>query len=282
MRGRGRIDQVPDLELMDLVEFNGLNPFGNDYITNGFHQGATYFRTMVSRWKFSERGRIADIGCGYGRWSMFLAEANDFVVGFERNAKAIDLCRKLADFFGLDNTSFVVTDVNAGIAAKDDSFDGVWCFDAMEFFDREKVMREIHRILRPGGMLHLGEYSSTGQLLRNFLSGYEAGGLAHHVTRFALQSLRQGPWLGGFANYGTLENLPQVLGRFGFKVIDNPPPEVELGDLYAVPAELAGCLNNATAIAQLMEVTPELAESVCNCIVSGTAPRNVSLCAVKQ
>lgn len=280
---RGRIDDVPDLKTFDLVKFHGSNPYGNDFITGGFREGAAYFRNMIDTWKFVDRQAVADIGCGYGRWSMFLAEVNDSVVGFERNGAAIELCRKLTGYFGLDNATFTVADVSQGMPAEDASFDAAWCFNTMQFLHRGKAMREIHRILKPGGILHLGHYNGLGRILEKFFQGYKAGGLKHETTRFALQSLRGGPLFDGRGNYGSPQHMPQVLERFGFELLESPPMTVELKRTPSVPADLVEHLQDLTAFAERLEASDDLAARFAQFpeLAYGSFVINVALCARK-
>lgn len=80
----GRIDEVPDLKKMDLLAFNeGVNPFGKDFTGLRFRSDAKRYRSIVEAWGFAGRGDVADLGSGFGQWSMFLAEVNTSVVGYE-------------------------------------------------------------------------------------------------------------------------------------------------------------------------------------------------------
>jgi SAM-dependent methyltransferase len=238
----GAIDAVGPLEGLDILQLAGSEegwPAG--YLAHGFGAGAASLRRAVDRWKFTRLGRVADVGSGFGRWSAFLAEINDEVIGFERNAKGVELGRKLADLFGLANLRFEMADI-ADLPSAAAAFDGVWCCNVLQFTDRGRVMPELNRILRVGGRLALLKYSGAGEVLATFLRGYARGGLEDHSAQFALRCLKHGPRHNGLANFGDVPSAAPMLEEFGF-TLESPPiatfrspkleetPVIDLGSL---------------------------------------------------
>lgn len=215
---RGRIDEV-DLATFDVVEFNGgVNPWDPVPSTHkSFKKGAGYHRRAVRVSGFEGLGRVIDLGCGYGRWSMFLAEVNEWLYGIERNAAGVELCRRLAAHFELDNAEFEAGDVR-DVPQPDASFDGIWCNNVIQFVERGQLLDECRRLLRPGGLLFLGVANSTGRILEKFFSGYAKGGLEHNTTRWALTSLKRGPLFDGRPNYTTPETIGETLRRHGLEL----------------------------------------------------------------
>lgn len=281
---RGRIDEIPDLEKFDLVKFNdSINPYGNDFISGGFREGKDYFRTAIRKWKFEGLGKVADIGCGYGRWSLFLAEVNESVVGFERNEKCVSLCRKLAAHFHLPNASFETCDVTR-LSAGDAVFDGAWCFNTMQFLDRERALKEIHRTLKPGGILYLGHYNGAARVLEKFFQGFKAGGLAHATTRFALRGLRGGPFYNGPGNYASAPHMREVLETFGFELLDDPPMEIETKSGKFIPARLTDLMGDLSALAERLEGDEDFATEFAAFpeLAYGLTPVNVAVRAIKR
>ena len=277
---RGRIDEV-DLASFDVVEFNGgVNPWEPvRSVHSSFKPGPAPFRRSVREWGFDGLGSVIDLGCGYGRWSMFLAEANDRLVGLERNAAGVELCRKLAAHFALDNAEFAAGDVR-DVPWPDASFDGAWCNNVVQFVDRGKLLDECRRLLEPGGSLFLGVANSTGRVLEKFFAGYAKGGLAHNTTRWALTSLRQGPLDDGRPNYTTLETIGETLERHGLELVTcrrrdksgrgvelqpDTPFQEELHDLPALAARLESDERLAAELArhpQLANAFPQHVEAL--------------------
>ena len=245
---RGRLDEVGLAEL-DVVRFNdGVNPWAPvRTVESGFKPSLAKYRRLVRKWAFDGLGAVADLGCGYGKWSMFLAEVNDRLYGVERNAAGVDLCRKLAAFLELDNAEFEAADVR-DVPRPDASFDGVWCNNVVQFVDRGRLLDECARLLKPGGALFLGIANSTGRVLEKFFDGYAAGGLEHATTRWALESLRRGPLFDGRPNYTTAETIGETLARHGL--------ELSEGFEIAVRRQADG---RATAFREELEDLPALA-----------------------
>ena len=189
---RGSIDEEADLETLDLRRFNdGVDPWAPvRMMQTGFKRGRGFYRETVAKWGFVELGRVIDVGCGYARWSVFLAEVNERLYGIERNEGGVVLSRNLSAHLGLGNTEYDVGDVSE-IPCEAESFDGAWCFGVAHVVDRARMLREIHRILVPGGALFLGAFNSTARVLEKFFEGYRAGGLSADKTRFALRALRR-------------------------------------------------------------------------------------------
>lgn len=281
----GGIDRVGGLSTLDLVAFNGgVNPFNNAFMDNGFSAGEAHYRGIVDHWRMHGFGRIADLGSGYGRWTLFLAEANGEAVGFERNADAVALSSKLAAHYELPNARFQVSDVTA-IDAPDASFDAVWAYNVVQFVDRAKLFREAHRILKPGGILFVGIYNSTGRVVEKLFQGYAKGGLAHHTTRFALASLRQGPQFDdGKGTYGSPDLMPEIMDRFGFDMDPTRPLEAEYSRKgKRVAIELGAPLQDLLAFADRFERDPDFAAEMARAPERAfLLPQNVHFGAVRR
>jgi ubiquinone/menaquinone biosynthesis C-methylase UbiE len=281
-RRRGRIDELGDLRDFDVIAFNGgVNPYGNAFAEGGFKGGAQKFRDEVAQWGFTGLGKVADVGAGYGRWSVFLAEANDSVVGFEWNEEAVKLARKLCEHFGLDNASFEVADVTA-LKAESGQFDGVWCYNTMQFVDRQKTLTEINRILKPGGRLFLGVYNGVGRVIEKFFQGYRAGGVTQGAAKFALRGMKEGPMYDGKGNYASPEVIEEVLKRHGFKLLQEPKMDVEMSRKPRKPTPFDGDMKDLKALAQRLETDAKFAgEFAQHPEVATLYPINLHFCAVK-
>src|SRR5262249_22780150 len=154
---------------------------------------------------------------------------------FEWNEEAVALASKLAAHFGLDNARFQVADVT-DLKADSAQFDGVWCYNTMQFVDRTKTLNEINRILKPGGKLFLGVYNGVGRVIEKFFQGYAKGGISAAATKFALRGLREGPMYDGKGNYASADVIDEVLKRHGFKRLEEPKMDVEMSRKPAKPS----------------------------------------------
>jgi ubiquinone/menaquinone biosynthesis C-methylase UbiE len=224
---RGRIDDF-DLASLDLTKFTSGEGGGSAFVEAGFHQGAKYFRDYIAKWRFTGLGDVVDVGCGYGRWSFFLAEVNSTVRAFDNNDGRLALGRSLSEHFGLDNIRFEKRDVT-NLGTVDKQFGAAWCYNALQFVHRRKCLEQIHKLLVPGGYLFLGMYEGSGKVLEKFFKGYALGGIGHRITRFATRSLAQGPrFSDGTPNYGDPDAIAAILTEFGFELDRDFQLEVEM------------------------------------------------------
>ena len=95
----------------------------------------------------SAGGKVLDVGCGSGEIARVIKEKGYLVSGVDFSPIAIELARK-QDIDGQ------LVDLDSGIPFDDDTFDTVWAGDVIEHvFDPIFVLREINRVLIPGGQL---------------------------------------------------------------------------------------------------------------------------------
>lgn len=102
-----------------------------------------------------KHAKILDIGCGPGLLVRGFAEhqKNWDIIGVDISPYALTLAKK--NCFGLKNARFVKSNVYK-LAFKDSRFDLVVCKDSFHHFDKPEVaLKEMFRVLRPGGVLYL-------------------------------------------------------------------------------------------------------------------------------
>ena len=105
--------------------------------------------------------RILDIACGPGGWAQELASAHpEFeVVGFDISQIMIDYARAFAQVRNLQNLTFHVMDLQQPLNFPDNSFDLVNSrfINFLPVAAWPKLMQELKRITRPGGIIRLTE-----------------------------------------------------------------------------------------------------------------------------
>jgi SAM-dependent methyltransferase len=150
----------------------------------------------------STRGlQVLEIGCGLGTDGAQFAEAGADYTGVDLTEAAVELARKRFELFGLAGKFQTADAENLDFAGG--SFDLVYSHGVLHHTpETEKAIREIHRVLRPGGravvmLYHRDSYNyrvnisvlrrAGAQLLR-----WEPGvKLVHQVTGEPLESLRE-------------------------------------------------------------------------------------------
>jgi ubiquinone/menaquinone biosynthesis C-methylase UbiE len=107
---------------------------------------------------------ILEVGCGSGYGAVLLSQIEPrSYVGIDLMPEMIELARKQP---GLDGYEFLVMDAASMNSIADESKDVVVIFDILHHIPEwREVIRECHRVLRPGGAMFLEEpWSSAVKL----------------------------------------------------------------------------------------------------------------------
>ena len=150
----------------------------------------------------SARGlKVLEIGCGLGTDGAQFAEAGADYTGVDLTEAAVELARKRFETFGVPG-KFQIADAEQ-LQFDDNSFDLVYSHGVLHHTpDTAKAIREVHRVLRPGGramvmLYHRDSYNyrinismlrRAGAHLLRFDSGIK---LAHLLTGEPIESLRE-------------------------------------------------------------------------------------------
>ena len=120
---------------------------------------------MVRTLHLPAGSRGLDAGCGVGLQCLQLAEE----VGLEGHVTGLDMIKEMLDYgremvknAGLsDKISFREGDI-VDLPFKDNTFDWAWSVDCVGYgpWDTKKMLRELIRVLKPGGTLSIAAWSS--------------------------------------------------------------------------------------------------------------------------
>lgn len=153
---------------------------------------------------------VLEIGCGMGLHSELMAKAGARVTALDVSDTSVEATRRRAALKGL------AIDVRQGDAAAmdfpDNSFDFVWSWGAIHHAATTgRIVRQIHRVLKPGGQARVMVYNLEGMpayatLVRKYLLGFWHG-----------NSLDQALWAdtdGFSARYYTRDTLADLFNTF--------------------------------------------------------------------
>mmetsp|Transcript_21408 Transcript_21408/g.47455 ORF Transcript_21408/g.47455 Transcript_21408/m.47455 type:complete len:296 (+) Transcript_21408:84-971(+) len=105
--------------------------------------------------------RVLDAGCGGGLISNSLARRGHNITGIDISVGALDYARDTARAEGLENARFEMGSLYE-LPYASHSFDAVVCSDVLEHItDLKSVLRELRRVLRPGGLLLVDTINRT-------------------------------------------------------------------------------------------------------------------------
>ncbi len=145
--------------------------------------------------------KVLEIGCGLGTDGAQFAKAGSDYTGVDLTDAAVDLARNRFELFGLAGTFRTADAENLDFA--DNSFDLVYSHGVLHHTpDTARAVREVHRVLQPGGravvmLYHRNSYNYRVNisLLRragaNLLRGETAIKFVHRITGEPLESLRE-------------------------------------------------------------------------------------------
>jgi 2-polyprenyl-3-methyl-5-hydroxy-6-metoxy-1,4-benzoquinol methylase len=163
------------------------------------HYGAGYDRFIAragehsqERWqarkntvlKYKSGGALLDLGCSSGSFLKTMKAPEWRLFGIEMSTNAAQEARACsgAQIFNGD-----ILDADL----PDESFDVVTCFDVLEHvYQPRKVMEQIWRWLKPGGILHLTVPNINSAAVRFFGSYWYGLELPRHLTHFSPESLQ--------------------------------------------------------------------------------------------
>jgi ubiquinone/menaquinone biosynthesis C-methylase UbiE len=109
---------------------------------------------------------VLDVACGTGLIALTAADrvgAHGRVVGVDISERMVASAQQRAEALGLENVGFLRMD-GERLACADASFDLVYCALGLMYMpDPEQALREIQRVLRPGGRVALAVWGERRQ-----------------------------------------------------------------------------------------------------------------------
>jgi len=121
------------------------------YVTSVGHAGGEDLDTLVAWGRAGRPARVLDVATGAGHTALAFAGIARTVVAFDLTEPMLRAARDFIRGRGAANVAFVAGDVEA-LPFGDGAFDAVTCRIASHHFaDVAAAVRQIHRVLRPGG-----------------------------------------------------------------------------------------------------------------------------------
>lgn len=190
---------------------------------------------------------LLDVGCGNGANTSLFAQSLKRVAGVDVEPERLAEARDYARQHGLGNVEYLSTDGRV-LPYPDASFDYVTCFDVLEHVDDEQqTLREIARVLRPGGSLVI---SVPNKWYLMEVHGFRLKPAAIPWNRVPLMSWLPTPIHERYAHARiyTRRRIVTTLGQAGFH-IDSHQYVMPPFDLVRHPA-MRQALTSAFALAE--------------------------------
>ncbi|MCR4324828.1 MAG: class I SAM-dependent methyltransferase [Candidatus Curtissbacteria bacterium] len=107
--------------------------------------------------KLSSSDIVLDLGSGIGQSAIKAARVAKKVIGVEKDKQLILIATKSASIEKAKNVSFKKGDLENKLKFKNNSFEKIIFLDVLEHLNsRDQILKEIHRVLKPKGLLFLG------------------------------------------------------------------------------------------------------------------------------
>ena len=129
----------------------------DDYSLHRGEMPESFFRKLLAHGVGMEGQRVLDLGTGTGNLAREFARNGAVVAGIDIADGQIKAARRLAQEQKLD-IDFQVATAEA-VPFDDNAFDCVTANQCFLYFDTEKALDEIKRVLVPGGLLMLSHFS---------------------------------------------------------------------------------------------------------------------------
>jgi SAM-dependent methyltransferase len=189
-----------------------------------YGEGLNKYQDRLDAIGFSEYEHVLDAGCGYGQWSLALAEMNRKVSSCDISSLRIDLLSDLTINLGVTNVDLNVSGIDV-MPYPDDCFDAVLCYGVIFLTPWRQSLAELTRVLKPGGKLYvnangLGWYMFLWQEEHNKADDYDPKAIAAQAFVDTLRYDREGVYESGMnliIEPKSMETEMQHLGIQGIK-----------------------------------------------------------------
>jgi len=172
---------------------------------------------------FTGKDTILDAGCGYGQWSLALAEMNKTVESCDISPLRVRFLEALADQLGVSNMTAKVSGIDL-MPYPDNHFDSVFCYGVIFLTPWRQSLTELKRVLKPDGRLYvnangLGWYMFLWQEEHNKADDYDPKAIAAKCLSDTLTYDRKGIYEPGANLIIEPREIQRELEQFGFQQI---------------------------------------------------------------
>jgi ubiquinone/menaquinone biosynthesis C-methylase UbiE len=153
-----KMEQTKDVDISKLCPPEACDTFqfmAKDMGLSVLHPGGLDATRKLAELSGIENGlKIIDLGCGRGSGSIFLARSYGcHVVGVDIDEDLLSDARETAKKKNLDEfTEFRYADIE-NLPFENDSFDGAISQAVLVFTDKDRALKEVNRVVKPGGFM---------------------------------------------------------------------------------------------------------------------------------
>ena len=139
----------------------------NAYLASAVHASGRDLQRLGERLLAFPQARVLDMGCGAGHASFVAAQYAKQVVAYDLSSQMLDVVTDAAKDRGLENIA-TRQGYAESLPFEDNVFDVVISrYSAHHWHDVGRALREVNRVLKPGGVLIVMDVMSPGHPVRD-------------------------------------------------------------------------------------------------------------------
>lgn len=148
------------------------SPRDRDFLNRVYENGLDFYLEKLQALDFAKLDKVLDAGCGFGQWSLGLAQLNRQVVSMDLDSDRVNVAQALSNQLEMDNL-FVSRASIECLPYPDNYFDAVFSFSVIYYSDYRVALKEVYRVLAPGGKVYLCT-NSWGWYMYNIIHNHNA------------------------------------------------------------------------------------------------------------
>lgn len=168
---------------------------------------------------YGQKSKLLDAACGAGHWSIAASFLNAQVYGIDSTENYLNVARRINQKFKRKNLKFTFGKMES-LPYPDDFFDYVISYCAWMYTDRPLTLKEMYRVLKPGGRIYLGAVAGWGWYFQLIWQGIREG--RRYLIFESLKAIKKRIQV-------TEKEARRLFERQGLKII-NFGPDTSLGN----------------------------------------------------
>jgi len=166
---------------------DALDPHSREFLQRMLEGGPRRYLHRLEAIGFTGLGSVLDAGCGFGQWTLALAQFNRQVSGIDVRPERIAVAKALSEGSGVENVRFASGSVES-LPYRSGVFDAVFCYSVVYATDYRRTLAELARVLKPGGQLYINT-NGPGWALYNLIESHHPAA-NFHPRRYAIKLMR--------------------------------------------------------------------------------------------
>ena len=147
-------------------------PQDQDFFIRVWSTSNEVYEKRLNAIGFANLDYVLDAGSGMGQWAVALARLNQNVIGVDFCKERVALATIIANQLKIQKLTFLQGTIEK-LPFDNNSFDGIFSYSVIYLTDFRVSLRELFRVLKPGGMLYFST-NGLGWYIYNLIEGHNS------------------------------------------------------------------------------------------------------------